>query len=146
MLHVRCYNGLLTKNPNQIYLSHFCNSITVSTWLDCSRLMSNFCSRSREFIKTCFCHKTHLFLPLCVLGNRSKTLLLPIICKRTDLTIASRLHYERISPKSIVSTLLISLAKSMSLIFLYALLLFQFKLLLLFGIPLFFAVLSALGL
>lgn len=63
---------------------------TVSTWLDCSRLMSDYCGRSREFIKAYFCLKTHRFLPLYVLGNRSKTLLLPIICKPTDLPTASR--------------------------------------------------------
>ena len=59
--------------------------------------MSNFCVRSREFIKACFCRKTHRFLPLYVLGNRSKTLLLPIICKHTDLPTASRLRSEGIS-------------------------------------------------
>lgn len=37
---------------------------TVSTWLDCSRLMSDFHGRSREFIKACFCLETHRFLPL----------------------------------------------------------------------------------
>ena len=73
---------------------------TVATWLDCSRLMSDFSVRSREFIKACFCLKTHQFLPLSVLGNRSKTLLLPIICKPTDLPIASRLCSKRTSLKS----------------------------------------------
>lgn len=73
---------------------------THSTWLDCSRLMSDFCGRSREFIKACFCHKTHRFLPLSVLGNRSKTLLLPIICKSTYSPTASRLRSERTSLKS----------------------------------------------
>ena len=72
-----------------------------STWLDCSRLMSDFSGRSREFIKACFFHKTHRFLPLYVLGNRSKTLLLPIkICKRTDVPTASRLRSDGTSPKS----------------------------------------------
>ena len=73
---------------------------TVSTWLDCSRLMSDFSSGSREFIKACFCLETHRFLPLYVLGNRSKTLLLPIICKSTDLPTASRLRSEGTSLKS----------------------------------------------
>ena len=50
---------------------------THSVWLDCSKLMSDFCGRSREFIKACFCLKTHRSFPLSVLGNRSKTLLLP---------------------------------------------------------------------
>ena len=49
--------------------------------------------------KRVFCRKTHRFLPLYVLGNRSKTLLLPIICKRTDLPTASRLRSEGTSPK-----------------------------------------------
>ena len=73
---------------------------TVSTWLDCSRLMSDFCCRSREFIKAYFCHKTHRFLPLSVLGNRSKDLLLPIICKPTVLPTASRLRSEGTIQKS----------------------------------------------
>lgn len=72
----------------------------VSTWLDCSRLMSDFSSRLREFIKTCFCLKTHRFLPLYVLGNRSKTLLLPIICKTSDLPTASRLRSDGTDRKS----------------------------------------------
>ena len=55
--------------------------------------------RSREFIKACFFRKTHRFLPLCVLGNRSKALLLPIICKHTDLPTASRLRSKGTSPK-----------------------------------------------
>ena len=76
------------------------SSATVSTWLDCSRWMSDFCVRSREFIKACFCLKTHRFLPLFVLGNRSKTLLLPIIGKCTDLPTASRLRSEVIYPKT----------------------------------------------
>ena len=71
-----------------------------STWLDCSRLMSDFSVRSREFIKACFCRKTHRLLPLYVLGNRSKTLLLLIICKRTDSPTASRLRSEGTSLKS----------------------------------------------
>lgn len=78
----------------------FDRSAIVSTWLDCSRLMSDFSSGSREFIKACFFRKTHRFLPLCVLGNRSKALLLPIICKRTDLPTASRLRSEGTSLKS----------------------------------------------
>ena len=73
---------------------------TTSTWLDCSRLMSDFSVRSREFIKACFCRKTHRLLPLYVLGNRSKTLLLLIICKRTDSPTASRLRSEGTSLKS----------------------------------------------
>ena len=73
---------------------------THSTWLDCSRLMSDFSGRSREFIKACFRLETHLFLPLYVLGNRSKTLLLLIICKRTDSPTASRLRSEGTSLKS----------------------------------------------
>lgn len=72
----------------------------VSTWLDCSRLMSDFSGRSREFIKACFFHKTHRFLPLYVLGNRSKTLLLPIMCKFTYSLTASRLRSDGTSPKS----------------------------------------------
>lgn len=56
--------------------------------------------RSRKFIKACFSLKTHRFLPLPVLGNRSKTLLLLIICKRTDLPIVSRLLSEGTSLKS----------------------------------------------
>lgn len=77
------------------------SSVQHSTWLDCSRLMSDFSGRSREFIKACFFHKTHRFLPLYVLGNRSKTLLLPIkICKRTDVPTASRLRSDGTSPKS----------------------------------------------
>ena len=81
--------------PSTLDIKH-----TVSTWLDCSRLMSDFSSGSREFIKACFFRKTHRFLPLCVLGNRSKALLLPIICKRTDLPTASRLRSEGTSLKS----------------------------------------------
>ena len=77
-----------------------CIFATTSMWLDCSRLMSDFSSGSREFIKACFFRKTHRFLPLCVLGNRSKALLLPIICKRTDLPTASRLRSEGTSLKS----------------------------------------------
>ena len=50
--------------------------------------------------KRVFFHKIHRFLPLCVLGNRSKTLLLPIICKLTNLPTASRPHSEGISLKS----------------------------------------------
>lgn len=50
--------------------------------------------------KRVFCRKTHRFLPLYVLGNRSKTLLLPIICKSTDLPTASRLRSEGTSLKS----------------------------------------------
>jgi len=50
--------------------------------------------------KRVFFHKTHRFLPLYVLGNRSKALLLPIICKRTDLPTASRLRSEGTSLKS----------------------------------------------
>ena len=73
---------------------------TVSTWLDCSRLMSDFSGRSREFIKACFFHKTHRFLPLYVLGNRSKTLLLPIMCKFTYSLTVSRLRSDGTSPKS----------------------------------------------
>lgn len=61
--------------------------------------MSDFRGRSREFINACFYHKTHRFFPLYVLGNRSKTLLLPIICKGTDLPTASRLRSEGASPK-----------------------------------------------
>ena len=38
--------------------------------------------------------KTHRFSPLSVLGNRSKTLLLLIISKHTDLPTASRLRSE----------------------------------------------------
>ena len=72
---------------------------TVSTWLDCSRLMSDFSVRSREFIKAYFCLKTHRFLPLYVLGNRSKTLLLLIISKHTDLPTASRLRSDGTSLK-----------------------------------------------
>ena len=77
-----------------------CKQHTTSTWLDCSRLMSDFSGRSREFIKACFRLETHLFLPLYVLGNRSKTLLLLIICKRTDSPTASRLRSEGTSLKS----------------------------------------------
>ena len=50
--------------------------------------------------KRVFFHKTHRFLPLYVLENRSKALLLPIICKSTDLPTASRLRSEGTSPKS----------------------------------------------
>ena len=77
----------------------YCIIITHSTWLDCSRLMSDFSVRSREFIKAYFCLKTHRFLPLYVLGNRSKALLLLIICKRTDSPTASRLRSEGTSLK-----------------------------------------------
>ena len=87
-----------------LYLSYFLSSRQSSrqhsTWLDCSRLMSDFSGRSREFIKACFRLETHLFLPLYVLGNRSKTLLLLIICKRTDSPTASRLRSEGTSLKS----------------------------------------------
>ena len=82
------------------YISFLWSNVTHSTWLDCSRLMSDFSGRSREFIKACFSLKAHRFLPLYVLGNRSKTLLLPIICKRTDSPSASRLRSEGISLKS----------------------------------------------
>ena len=61
--------------------------------------MSDFRGRLRKFIYACFYHKTHRFLPLYVLGNRSKTLLLPIICKGTDLPTASTLRSEGTSPK-----------------------------------------------
>lgn len=67
---------------------------------DGCRVCSQIRVRSREFIKACFFHKIHRFLPLCVLGNRSKTLLLPIICKRTNLPTVSRPHSEGISLKS----------------------------------------------
>ena len=50
--------------------------------------------------KRVFCRKTHSFLPLYVLGNRSKTLLLLIICKHTDLPTASRLRSDGTSLKS----------------------------------------------
>lgn len=56
--------------------------------------------RSREFVKACYFLKSHRFLPLSVLGNRSKTLRLPIICKGTDLPTASRLRSEGTSLKS----------------------------------------------
>lgn len=59
-----------------------------------------FCCRSQEFIKAYFCHKTHRFLPLFVLENRSKTVPLLIICKPTDLPTASRLRSDGTSPKS----------------------------------------------
>ncbi len=78
----------------------FDNNTTHSTWLDCSRLMSDFSGCSREFIKACFFRKIHRFLPLYVLGNRSKALLLPIICKGTDLPTASRPRSEGTSLKS----------------------------------------------
>ena len=83
-----------------LYFSTRDINTTHSTWLDCSRLMSDFRGCSREFIKACFCIKTHRFLPLYVLGNRSKAMLLPIICKRTDLPTASRLRSEGTSLKS----------------------------------------------
>lgn len=70
---------------------------------DMARLLqtvSNFGCRSREFIKAYFCLKTYRFLPLCVLGNRSKCLLLPIICKPTGLPTASRLCSGGTSLKS----------------------------------------------
>ena len=79
--------------------SPLANKHTVSTWLDCSRLMSDFRGRSRELIKAYSCHKTHQFLPLSVLGNRSKDLLLPIICKPTVLPTASRPRSEGTSLK-----------------------------------------------
>ena len=50
--------------------------------------------------KRVFCRKTHRFLPLYVLGNRSKTLLLPIICKSTYSPTASRPRTEETSLKS----------------------------------------------
>lgn len=56
---------------------------THSTWLDCSRLMSDFCCRSREFIKAYFCHKTHRFLPLSVLGKELQDF---IAEQETDIT------------------------------------------------------------
>ena len=67
---------------------------------DWCQVRSQIRVRSREFIKACFCRKTHRFLPLYVLGNRSKTLLLLIICKRTDSPTASRLRSEGTSLKS----------------------------------------------
>ena len=83
-----------------IYYPYFLDiNTTHSTWLDCSRLMSDFSVRSREFIKAYFCLKTHRFLPLYVLGNRSKTLLLLIISKHTDLPTASRLRSDGTSLK-----------------------------------------------
>ena len=97
-----CKNRQIVKALNFKGFGHYCLCIfaTTSMWLDCSRLMSDFSSGSREFIKACFFRKTHRFLPLCVLGNRSKALLLPIICKRTDLPTASRLRSEGTSLKS----------------------------------------------
>ena len=53
-----------------------------------------FCGRSREFIKACFHLKTNRFFPLCVFENKSKCLLLLIICKHTYLPTASRLCSE----------------------------------------------------
>ena len=64
------------------------------------RVCSQIRARSRELVKVRFFPKTHRFLLLSVLGNRSKTLLLPIICSPTDLSTASRLCSEEISPKS----------------------------------------------
>lgn len=81
------------------FVYNFTSLATHSTWLDCSRLMSDFSVRSREFIKAYFCLKTHRFLPLYVLGNRSKTLLLLIISKHTDLPTASRLRSDGTSLK-----------------------------------------------
>ena len=93
-------NPLSSSLFQPIYFSTFDSRHTHSTWLDCSRLMSDFSSRSREFIKACFRLETHLFLPLYVLGNRSKTLLLPIICKHTVLPTASRPRSDGTSLKS----------------------------------------------
>lgn len=90
----------LYRHLQSFYFSTLDIKTTHSTWLDCSRLMSDFSGRSREFIKACFRLETHLFLPLYVLGNRSKTLLLLIICKRTDSPTASRLRSEGTSLKS----------------------------------------------
>ena len=89
---------LIHKNP-LVYESARLIFTIVSIWLDCSRLMSDFRGRSREFIKAYFFLKIHRFLPLYVLGNRSKTLLLPIICICTDLPTASRLRSEGTSLK-----------------------------------------------
>ena len=50
--------------------------------------------------KSVFAVKHTDFYPLYVLGNRSKTLLLLIICKRTDSPTASRLCSDGTSPKS----------------------------------------------
>ena len=100
VLHPYVLKALIYKGFSHTYSFTLVINTTVSTWLDCSRLMSDFCVRSREFIKACFSLKTRRFLPLCVLGNRSKALLLPIICKRTDLPTASRLRSEGTSLKS----------------------------------------------
>ena len=90
----------LGMETQDFYELPLCSNTIASTWLDCSRLMSDFSVRSREFIKACFCLETHRFLPLYVLGNRSKTLLLLIICKRRDLPTASRLRSKGTSLKS----------------------------------------------
>ncbi len=50
--------------------------------------------------KRVFAVKHTVFLPLYVLGNRSKTMLLPIICITTDLPTASRLRSEETSLKA----------------------------------------------
>lgn len=84
------YSSKKPANPLKWYGTLRESKHTVSTWLDCFRWMSDFCVRSREFIKACFFHKIHPFLPLCVLGNRSTPLLLPIIYKHTVLPTASR--------------------------------------------------------
>ena len=56
--------------------------------------------RRGNLSKRVFTLKHNRFLPLSVLGNRSKTLLLPIICKPTDLPTASRLRSEGTGLKS----------------------------------------------
>lgn len=67
---------------------------------DGCRVCSQIRVRSREFIKACFFHKIHPFLPLCVLRNRSTPLLLPIIYKHTVLPTASRPRSDGTSLKS----------------------------------------------
>lgn len=48
--------------------------------------------RSRELVKACFCLKTHRFLPLSVLRNRSKTMFLPIICLNAKVKISFKFN------------------------------------------------------
>ena len=77
---------------------------TVSTWLDCPRLMSTL-RRIEPFVRgnismAFFDLKIAIFSTALVCGNRSMWLSLLIIYKCTDLPTASRLRSDGTSPKS----------------------------------------------
>lgn len=107
LTEVICRNPLISSLFLYFYFCSRDSSTTVSTWLDCSRLMSDFRGRSREFIKAYFCLKTHRFLPLYVLGNRSIWLSLLIIWNRQILQSPQSYALREQVRNPIVSTLIL---------------------------------------